>query len=80
VLQVLKDERLWQAIEAAAQNDYGRTGEKDDEVYKGIAKQHKLRATKILYDMRSTMSDFLLRYDNSFCSWYHAFFYFPSDH
>jgi hypothetical protein len=64
LLQVLRDERLRQAIEAAAQNDYSRTGEKDDEVYKSIVKRHESRATKILYDMRSTMSDFLLRYDS----------------
>lgn len=58
---VLRDERLRLAIEAAAQYDYSQTDEKGDEVYKGIVQQHKARATKLLYDMRSTLSDFLLR-------------------
>jgi len=61
VLQVLRDERLQLAIEAAAQNDYIQTDEKNDDVYKGIVQRHKARATKIVYDMRSTISDFLLR-------------------
>jgi hypothetical protein len=69
VLQVLRDERLQLAIEAAAQYDYSQTDEKSDEVYKGIVEQHKARATKILYDMHSTLSDFLLRY--SYCLWFH---------
>jgi hypothetical protein len=67
MLQVLRDERLRLAIEAAAQYDYSQTDEKGDEVYKGIVQQHKARATKLLYDMRSTLSDFLLRYSNSVC-------------
>lgn len=58
---VVKDERLRQAIEAAAQHDYSKTGEEDDEVYKGILQGHEARAVKILYDMQSTLSDFLLR-------------------
>jgi hypothetical protein len=70
VLQVVKDERLRQAIEAAAQHDYSKTGEEDDEVYKGILQGHEARATKILYDMRSTLSDFLLRYSRSFFLWH----------
>ena len=69
VLQVLRDERLRLAIEAAAQYDYSQTDEKNDEVYKGIVQKHKARATKILYDMRSTLSDFLLRYSDSL--WFH---------
>lgn len=77
-LQVLKDERLRQAIETAAQSDYGKTGEKDDEMYKGIVKRYESRATKILHDMHSTLSDFLLRYDSPFCSWYCTSFYFLS--
>jgi hypothetical protein len=77
--QVLRDERLQQAIEAAAQYDYSNTGEKDDKVYKDILQQHQTRAIKILYNMRSTLSDFLLRYDNRFCSWsLNAQFYLPS--
>jgi hypothetical protein len=66
VLQVVKDERLQQAIEAAAQHDYSKIGEKDDELYKSILQGHETRAIKILYDMRSTLSDFLLRYSNPF--------------
>jgi len=69
VLQVLRDERLQLAIEAAAQNDYIQTDEKNDEVYKGIVQRHEARATKIVYDMRSTISDFLLRYSD--CLWFH---------
>jgi hypothetical protein len=61
VLQVLKDEQLRQTIEAAAQLDYSKTGSKDDEVYRGILRGHEARAAKILYSMRSTLSDFLLR-------------------
>ena len=61
MLQVLRDERLRLAIAAAAQYDYSQTDEKNDEVYKGIVQKHEARATKILYDMRSTLSDFLLR-------------------
>ena len=64
MLQVLRDERLRLAIEAAAQYDYSQTDEKSDEVYKGIVQQHKARATKILYDMHSTLSNFLLRYSD----------------
>jgi hypothetical protein len=79
VLQALKDERLRQAIEAAAYNDYGRTGENDNDVYKGIVKQHESRATKIIYNMHSTLSDFLLRYDSLFSSWCYAVFYFSSN-
>jgi hypothetical protein len=67
MLQVLRDERLQLAIEAAAQYDYSQADEKGDEVYKDIVHQHKARATKILYDMRSTLSDFLLRYSDSVC-------------
>jgi hypothetical protein len=62
MLQVLRDERLRLAIEAAAQYDYNQTDEKSDDVYKGIVEQHEARASKILCDMRSTISDFLLRY------------------
>lgn len=69
MLQVLRDERLQLAIEAAAQSDYSQTEEKNDEVFKGIVQQHKTRATKILYDMHSTLSDFLLRYSD--CLWFH---------
>jgi hypothetical protein len=61
VLQVVKDEQLREAIEAAAQHDYSKTGEEDDELHKDILQRHEARATKILYDMRSTLSDFLLR-------------------
>jgi hypothetical protein len=68
-LQVLRNERLQLAIEAAAQYDYSQTDKKNDEVYKGIVQQHEARATKILYDMRSTISDFLLRYSD--CLWFH---------
>jgi hypothetical protein len=69
MLQVVKDERLRQIIEAAAQHDYSKTGEDDAEVYKGILQRHEARGTKILYDMRSTLSDFLLRYNSSFSLW-----------
>lgn len=68
MLQVLRDERLRLAIEAAVQYEYSQTVEKSDEVYKGIVQQHEARATRILYDMRSTLSDFLLRYSD--CLWF----------
>lgn len=66
---MLRDERLRLAIEAAAQYDCSQTKEKNDEEYEGIVQQHKARATKILYDMRSTLSNFLLRYSD--CLWFH---------
>ncbi|KAJ4426510.1 hypothetical protein ANN_27324 [Periplaneta americana] len=58
---VLRDERLRQAVEAAAQLDYGKPVDGDDPNYTGLLQRHEARATKILWDMRSTMSDFFLR-------------------
>lgn len=78
MLQVLRDERLRLAIEAAAQNDYSQTDKKNDEVYKGSVQQHEARATKILYDMRSTISDFLLRYSDYL--WFHNVRLYSYDH
>ncbi|PSN51272.1 hypothetical protein C0J52_11784 [Blattella germanica] len=58
---VLRDERLHQAVQMAAKQDCGQLGEESEE-YMGLVQRHEDRATKILYDMRSTLSDFLLRW------------------
>ena len=54
---VLRDESLRQTIEMAAKEG---CGEKSDK-YALTLKQYEERTTNILYNMRSTLSDFLLR-------------------
>lgn len=64
---VLKDERLNNAIEKTALQQFqdSDSSNDDDEFYQKLLKNNKQRAHKLLYGMRSTLSDFLLR----FTSW-----------
>ncbi|XP_067010408.2 glycerol-3-phosphate acyltransferase 1, mitochondrial isoform X2 [Anabrus simplex] len=58
---VLRDERLRQAIEMAAQRDLTEAGTSDEKVYASLIKKHEKRAVDIVHNMKSTLSDFLLR-------------------
>ncbi|XP_064211335.1 glycerol-3-phosphate acyltransferase 1, mitochondrial isoform X4 [Tribolium castaneum] len=62
---VLKDDRLKKAIEKTALQQYQDSERNDDEFYQELLKNNHKRAKKLLYGMRSTLSDFLLR----FTSW-----------
>ncbi|GLV32811.1 minotaur [Carabus blaptoides fortunei] len=62
---VLKDERLKKAIEKTAIEQFHDMKSDSDTIYKKLIKNNEDRAYKLLYDMRSTLSDFLLR----FTSW-----------
>lgn len=60
---VLQNERLKQAIEKTAVQQFkDASDETDDEFYQKLLQENGKRARKLLYDMRSTLSDFLLRY------------------
>ncbi|KAF7272833.1 hypothetical protein GWI33_014397 [Rhynchophorus ferrugineus] len=60
------DDRVIKAIEKTAIRQFQEMDtDNDDEVYMKILKATEKRAQKILFDMRSTLSDFLLR----FTSW-----------
>lgn len=56
------DERLKQAIKKTANQQYRDSKDIGDEFYMTLVKNNEKRARKILKDMRSTLSDFLLRY------------------
>lgn len=58
---VEKDERLIQAIEKTALEQFADSDNNDEEYYMKLVKNNEKRAKKLLYDMRSTLSDFLLR-------------------
>lgn len=60
---ILKDERLKRAIKKATIQQFQDSEKSDDEFYNQLLKGNQRRAKKLLYDMRSTLSDFLLRYD-----------------
>ncbi|RZC42703.1 glycerol-3-phosphate acyltransferase 1, mitochondrial [Asbolus verrucosus] len=62
---VLKDDRLKHAIEKTALQQFQDSDKNDDEFYQELLKNNQKRAQKLLYGMRSTLSDFLLR----FTSW-----------
>lgn len=62
---VLRDERLKKAIEKTTIEQFHDVNGKDEEYFKKLIKNNEKRAYKLLYDMRSTLSDFLLR----FTSW-----------
>ncbi|XP_018579131.1 glycerol-3-phosphate acyltransferase 1, mitochondrial isoform X2 [Anoplophora glabripennis] len=62
---VWKDERLKRAIEKTTIQQFQDSEISDDEFYSQLLKGNQRRARKLLYDMRSTLSDFLLR----FTSW-----------
>ncbi|KAK9747487.1 Acyltransferase [Popillia japonica] len=63
--RVMYDERLKQAIKKTANQQYRDSKDIGDEFYMTLVKNNEKRARKILKDMRSTLSDFLLR----FTSW-----------
>ncbi|CAH0555865.1 unnamed protein product [Brassicogethes aeneus] len=62
---VLHNERLKDAIEKTAVQQFQDSDNSEDEFYQKLLKANEKRARKLLYDMRSTLSDFLLR----FTSW-----------
>lgn len=62
---VLKNNRLKEAIEKATAEQVQDANNTDDEFYQRLLKQNQKRAKKLLFDMRSTLSDFLLK----FTSW-----------
>ncbi|XP_050310386.1 glycerol-3-phosphate acyltransferase 1, mitochondrial isoform X1 [Anthonomus grandis grandis] len=63
---VLKDDRVKKAVEKAALQQFkDASDEAEDEFYQELIKKNWRRAGKLIYDMRSTLSDFLLR----FTSW-----------
>lgn len=61
--QVLQDERMKEAIEDTTKELVKTAPEEEqsDELYKQIFTAQEARARRILYDMRSTLSDLLLR-------------------
>lgn len=59
--RVLNDERFKAAIEKAALQQYKDSKSTDEELYRTLLRNNERRARKILKDMRSTLSDFLLR-------------------
>ncbi|KAJ8974764.1 hypothetical protein NQ317_008203 [Molorchus minor] len=59
---VLKDDRLKRAVEKVFVQQFKEQPEESDEIYQQLLKNNQKRAKKLLYDMRSTLSDFLLRF------------------
>lgn len=62
---VLEDERLKNAVERTASEQFNDINTNDEIYYQKLVKNNEKRGFKLLYDMRSTLSDFLLR----FTSW-----------
>ncbi|XP_065173750.1 glycerol-3-phosphate acyltransferase 1, mitochondrial isoform X2 [Atheta coriaria] len=62
---VVRDERVKRAIDATSLQQFQDTDGNDDDVYQGLLQRNTARAKKLLHDMRSKLSDFLLR----FTSW-----------
>lgn len=60
--QVLKDERLKEAIAHTAQDQCNQRGETNKEAFDKLVHQHEVRAKRLLDEMKSKLSDFLLRY------------------
>lgn len=58
---VLKNERLKHAVEKTAIQQFQDSDKSDDEFYQQLLKNNEKRARKLLKDMRSTLSDFLLK-------------------
>lgn len=58
---VLKDERIQRAVEKMTVQQFQDAERSDDEFYKQLLSSNKKRAKKLMYDMRSKLSDFLLR-------------------
>lgn len=59
---VLHDERLKRAIEKATVQQFQDSDNSNDEFFQQLHKSNEKRAKKLLFDMRSTLSDFLLRW------------------
>lgn len=60
--QVLRDERLKQAVEKMTLQQFQDSDKNDDEFYQKLLQSNQARAKKLLYDMKSTLTDdFLLR-------------------
>ncbi|KAG5891867.1 hypothetical protein JTB14_015886 [Gonioctena quinquepunctata] len=64
---VLKDERLQRAIEKATDQQFEDADKSDEEFYKELLLRNQERAKKLAFDMRSTLSDFLLRFTSWVC-------------
>ncbi|CAH1970223.1 unnamed protein product [Acanthoscelides obtectus] len=62
---VLKDDRLKKAVEKMALQQFKDSDSNEEKYYQELVDRNGKRARKLLYDMRSTLSDFLLR----FTSW-----------
>ncbi|KAL1491850.1 hypothetical protein ABEB36_012385 [Hypothenemus hampei] len=62
---VLKDDRVKNAVERTALQQFKDSESKEDDFYQKLIKKNQARATQLVSDMRSTLSDFLLR----FTSW-----------
>ncbi|CAG9822276.1 unnamed protein product [Phaedon cochleariae] len=61
----LRDERLKRAVETATAQQFRDTENGSEEFYQELLMSNQRRSKKLLIDMRSTLSDFLLR----FTSW-----------
>lgn len=59
---VLKDARVKHAIEKSAVQQFQDSGDDRDDFYQQLLKSNEERARKLLRDMRSTLSDFLLKF------------------
>ncbi|XP_034256133.1 glycerol-3-phosphate acyltransferase 1, mitochondrial isoform X2 [Thrips palmi] len=62
---VLKDERLREAIAHTARDQCNQRGETSEEALEKLVRSHEVRAKRLLDEMRSKLSDLLLR----FTSW-----------
>ncbi|XP_066158287.1 glycerol-3-phosphate acyltransferase 1, mitochondrial isoform X2 [Euwallacea fornicatus] len=62
---VLKDDRVKTAVEKSAVQQFKDSDSNEDEDYQELVQKNFARAKKLTFDMRSTLSDFLLR----FTSW-----------
>lgn len=58
---ILTDDRVKNAIEKAAIQQYQDSDSNEDEFYQGLLKKNEKRARKLLQDMRSTLSYVLLK-------------------
>lgn len=59
--RVLQNERLKHAVEKTAIQQFQDSEKSDDEFYQQLLRNNQKRAKKLLKDMRSTLSDFLLK-------------------
>uniref|UniRef100_A0A6P7G532 Glycerol-3-phosphate acyltransferase 1, mitochondrial isoform X1 n=1 Tax=Diabrotica virgifera virgifera TaxID=50390 RepID=A0A6P7G532_DIAVI len=64
---VLEDARLKEAIDKATIQQFHDASNSDEEFYQKLLKNNQQRAKKLLVDMRSTLSDFLLKFTSWVC-------------